>query len=186
MINLIFQVSLTANDMGNLLRREYLDEIEDLSQYLQVDPKSIYRNTEMAFDKLVNFQYNLTIPCALASNGNCSFDDLCSGPCNDNQVIPIFNLIYRNVSQRLHPNFRLTFPTMHLYNDEYYVGEHFAGVDINATTQRIQGVKVGCVFLASELFGTSVLSLRVNITRLLSITIYVGKRMKRMKEGSMN
>lgn len=50
------------------------------------------------------------------------------------QVVPLFNLIYRNASSRLHPNFRLTYPTMHLYNDEYYVGEHFAGVEIDRRT----------------------------------------------------
>uniref|UniRef100_A0A1I7XIZ4 Uncharacterized protein n=1 Tax=Heterorhabditis bacteriophora TaxID=37862 RepID=A0A1I7XIZ4_HETBA len=70
--------------MGNLLRRDYLDDVDSLSNYLQ--------------------------------------------------VIPLFNLIYRNASSRLHPNFRLTYPTMHLYNDEYYVGEHFAGVEIDPNT----------------------------------------------------
>ncbi|CAJ0925369.1 unnamed protein product, partial [Mesorhabditis belari] len=125
------EVSITAHDMGNLLRREHLDSIDALSQYLQ---------------------FNFTVPCAktIKATKNCSFDDLCSGACNDNQVIPIFNLIYRNATQRLHPNFRLTFPTMHLYNDEYYVGEHFAGVQIDRKTNLISHVKVIMLYFRTD------------------------------------
>ncbi|EPB79954.1 patched family protein [Ancylostoma ceylanicum] len=109
-----FRVTITARDMGNLLRRNYFDEVESLSNYLQ---------------------YNFTSDCYLEGKAQCTFADLCSGSsCAENQVVPLFNLIYRNASSRLHPNFRLTFPTMHLYNDEYYVGEHFAGVEIDRNT----------------------------------------------------
>ncbi|RCN39422.1 patched family protein [Ancylostoma caninum] len=86
--------------MGNLLRRNYFDEVESLSNYLQ--------------------------------------------------VVPLFNLIYRNASSRLHPNFRLTFPTMHLYNDEYYVGEHFAGVEIDKNTNVISSVKVVVLYFRTD------------------------------------
>ncbi|VDO23064.1 unnamed protein product [Haemonchus placei] len=90
------EVTITARDMGNLLRKNYFDEVEELSNYLQ--------------------------------------------------VVPLFNLIYRNASSRLHPNFRLTFPTMHLYNDEYYVGEHFAGVKIDKKTNYFISQRCGTVF----------------------------------------
>ncbi|CAD6186807.1 unnamed protein product [Caenorhabditis auriculariae] len=115
------ELTITAKDMENLLRRDYLDGVDSLSEYVQ---------------------YNFTVPCDLNGKTRCSFSDLCSGACNENQVIPLFNLIYRNASSRLHPNFRLTYPTMHLYNDEYYVGEHFGGVEIDAKTNVISRVKV--------------------------------------------
>ncbi|ETN70385.1 patched family protein, partial [Necator americanus] len=108
------EVTITARDFGNLLRRSYFDEVESLSNYLQ---------------------YNFTSECFVEGRKQCTFAELCSGSsCAENQVVPLFNLIYRNVSSRLHPNFRLTYPTMHLYNDEYYVGEHFAGVEIDKNT----------------------------------------------------
>ncbi|GMS80092.1 hypothetical protein PENTCL1PPCAC_2267, partial [Pristionchus entomophagus] len=125
------EVAVTARDMGNVLRREYLDGIVDLTSHLQ---------------------YNFTVPCdiSISPNGQCSFDTLCTGQCNENTVIPIFNLIYRNSSSRLHPNFRLTYPTMHLYNDEFYVGEHFAGVEINKKTSRISSVKVIMLYFRTD------------------------------------
>ncbi|CAJ0569337.1 unnamed protein product, partial [Mesorhabditis spiculigera] len=125
------ELAITAHDMGNLLRREYLDSIDELSQYLQ-------------------FNFTVTCPATIESSGNCSFDSLCSGSCNDNQVVPIFNLIYRNSSRRLHPNFRLTFPTMHLYNDEYYVGEHFAGVKLDPKTNLISDIKVIMLYYRTD------------------------------------
>uniref|UniRef100_A0A0N5AXW8 SSD domain-containing protein n=1 Tax=Syphacia muris TaxID=451379 RepID=A0A0N5AXW8_9BILA len=111
------QLPVTARDDGNLLRDRYLEEVENLSNYLQ---------------------FNFTVPCNLTTSGKCAFRDVCYGPCNDNQVIPIFRFIYRNASQRLHPNFRLTYPTMHIYNDDYYTGENFAGVSVNKKTNRIR------------------------------------------------
>lgn len=125
------EVTITAKDMDNLLRREYLDGVDGIAEFLQ---------------------YNFSVPCA-GVRGNqslCSFNELCSGACNDNQVIPLFNLIYRNESSRLHPNFRLTFPTMHLYNDEYYVGEHFAGVEIDKATNVISKVKVIVLYFRTD------------------------------------
>ncbi|CAB3398104.1 unnamed protein product [Caenorhabditis bovis] len=124
------EVTITAKDMDNLLRRDYLDNVDSLTEYLQ---------------------YNFTVECdGYKSKKECSFQDLCSGQCNDNQVIPLFNLIYRNASSRLHPNFRLTYPTMHLYNDEYYVGEHFAGVKIDPNTQVISRVKVVVLYFRTD------------------------------------
>ncbi|CAI5453366.1 unnamed protein product [Caenorhabditis angaria] len=124
------EVTITAQDMDNLLRRDYLDGVDSLSEYLQ---------------------YNFTVPCdGYLGKEECSFSDLCSGQCNDNQVIPLFNLIYRNASSRLHPNFRLTYPTMHLYNDEYYVGEHFAGVKIDPKTNVISRVKVVVLYFRTD------------------------------------
>ncbi|KAF8385642.1 ptr-16 [Pristionchus pacificus] len=133
------EVAVTARDMGNLLRREYLDGIVDLTSYLQ---------------------YNFTVPCdiSISPNGKCSFDTLCTGQCNENTVIPIFNLIYRNSSSRLHPNFRLTYPTMHLYNDEFYVGEHFAGVKIDKNTNRISSVKVIMLYFRTDKLNEEVAS----------------------------
>uniref|UniRef100_A0A0N4U1D9 SSD domain-containing protein n=1 Tax=Dracunculus medinensis TaxID=318479 RepID=A0A0N4U1D9_DRAME len=116
-----FKVPITSRDEGNLLRDGYLEEVEELSFFIQ---------------------HNLTVQCDLKSSGFCSFQDICSGNCNDNQVIPIFRLIYRNDSRRFHPNFRLTYPTMHIYNDEYYIGEHFAGISVNRTTNRISKIKL--------------------------------------------
>ncbi|CTQ86900.1 SSD domain-containing protein [Caenorhabditis elegans] len=124
--------------MDNLLRRDYLDGVDSLAEYLQ---------------------YNFTVPCSGVRGENkleCSFSDLCSGQCNDNQVIPLFNLIYRNASSRLHPNFRLTYPTMHLYNDEYYVGEHFAGVKIDPNTNVISRVKVVVLYFRTDRQTTEV------------------------------
>ncbi|CAL2043930.1 unnamed protein product [Caenorhabditis brenneri] len=126
------EVTITAKDMDNLLRRDYLDGVDSLAEFLQ---------------------YNFTVPCNGVKGGDkleCSFSDLCSGQCNDNQVIPLFNLIYRNASSRLHPNFRLTYPTMHLYNDEYYVGEHFAGVKIDPKTNVISRVKVVVLYFRTD------------------------------------
>ncbi|EYC06618.1 hypothetical protein Y032_0075g989 [Ancylostoma ceylanicum] len=124
------EVTITARDMGNLLRRNYFDEVESLSNYLQ---------------------YNFTSDCYLEGKAQCTFADLCSGSsCAENQVVPLFNLIYRNASSRLHPNFRLTFPTMHLYNDEYYVGEHFAGVEIDRNTNVISSVKVVVLYFRTD------------------------------------
>ncbi|KIH45172.1 hypothetical protein ANCDUO_24791, partial [Ancylostoma duodenale] len=123
-------VTITARDMGNLLRRNYFDEVESLSNYLQ---------------------YNFTSDCYVEGKARCTFSDLCSGSsCAENQVVPLFNLIYRNASSRLHPNFRLTFPTMHLYNDEYYVGEHFAGVEIDKNTNVISSVKVVVLYFRTD------------------------------------
>ncbi|XGW06923.1 hypothetical protein V3C99_016883, partial [Haemonchus contortus] len=123
-------VTITARDMGNLLRRNYFDEVEELSNYLQ---------------------YNFTAECSLKGKSRCSFADLCTGvSCSENQVVPLFNLIYRNASSRLHPNFRLTFPTMHLYNDEYYVGEHFAGVKIDKKTNVISSVSVVVLYFRTD------------------------------------
>ncbi|CTQ86901.1 SSD domain-containing protein [Caenorhabditis elegans] len=132
------EVTITAKDMDNLLRRDYLDGVDSLAEYLQ---------------------YNFTVPCSGVRGENkleCSFSDLCSGQCNDNQVIPLFNLIYRNASSRLHPNFRLTYPTMHLYNDEYYVGEHFAGVKIDPNTNVISRVKVVVLYFRTDRQTTEV------------------------------
>uniref|UniRef100_A0A8R1DPB4 SSD domain-containing protein n=2 Tax=Caenorhabditis japonica TaxID=281687 RepID=A0A8R1DPB4_CAEJA len=125
------EVTITAKDMDNLLRTDYLDGVDALTEYLQ---------------------YNFTVACDGVKVGKeeCSFSDLCSGQCNDNQVIPLFNLIYRNASSRLHPNFRLTYPTMHLYNDEYYVGEHFAGVKIDPKTNVISRVKVVVLYFRTD------------------------------------
>lgn len=124
------EVTITAQDMGNLLRRNYFDEVESLSNYLQ---------------------YNFTSECLVGDKRRCTFTDLCSGSsCGENQVVPLFNLIYRNASSRLHPNFRLTYPTMHLYNDEYYVGEHFAGVEIDRRTNVISSVKVVVLYFRTD------------------------------------
>ncbi|KAK6758404.1 hypothetical protein RB195_015926 [Necator americanus] len=124
------EVTITARDFGNLLRRSYFDEVESLSNYLQ---------------------YNFTSECFVEGRKQCTFAELCSGSsCAENQVVPLFNLIYRNASSRLHPNFRLTYPTMHLYNDEYYVGEHFAGVEIDKNTNRISSVKVIVLYFRTD------------------------------------
>ncbi|VDD91725.1 unnamed protein product [Enterobius vermicularis] len=120
---------VTARDNENLLRDGYLEEVEDVSNYLQ---------------------FNLTVPCNITASGNCSFRDVCHGACNDNQVIPIFRFIYRNVSQRLHPNFRLTYPTMHIYNDDYYTGENFAGVSVNKKTNRISDIRVIVLYFRTD------------------------------------
>lgn len=141
-----------ALDTGNLLRNGYLEAVEDISNYVM---------------------HNITVPCHMTSSGRCSFRDLCAGPCNDNQAcvcskhtiqsyiyvmqaIPIFSLIYRNQSQRLHPNFRLTYPTMHLYNDEYYVGEHFSGVDIDPRTNRISSIRVIVLYYRTDRQNTAI------------------------------
>ncbi|TKR87382.1 hypothetical protein L596_011787 [Steinernema carpocapsae] len=123
------EVAITAHDAENLLRERYLEEVEGISNYLN---------------------FNFTVPCALTNSGQCSFSQLCTGPCNDNQVIPMFRLIYRNTTQRLHPNFRLTYPTMHLYNDEYYVGEHFSGVDVDPHSQRITAIRVIVLYFRTD------------------------------------
>ncbi|WKY12896.1 hypothetical protein Q1695_004034 [Nippostrongylus brasiliensis] len=124
------EVTITARDMGNLLRRSYFDEVESLANFLQ---------------------YNFTSDCFIDVQTRCTFADLCSGSsCSENQVIPLFNLIYRNASSRLHPNFRLTYPTMHLYNDEYYVGEHFGGVEIDKKTNVISSVKVVVLYFRTD------------------------------------
>ncbi|PAV91436.1 hypothetical protein WR25_06406 isoform G [Diploscapter pachys] len=129
------ELTITAKDFGSLLRPKYLNTVVQLTDFLQ---------------------NNLTVPCdvknttILNQNPNCSWIDLCTGPCNDNEVIPLFHLIYHKRSSRLHPNFRLTYPTMHLYNDEYYVGEHFGGVEINQQTQRISNIKVVVLYFRTD------------------------------------
>ncbi|CAI4225069.1 unnamed protein product [Auanema sp. JU1783] len=124
------ELTITAKDLQNLLRQDYFDEVVSLAEYLQ---------------------YNFTVDCNVKNQKDCSFDNLCSGSsCNENQVIPLFNLIYRNASSRLHPNFRLTFPTMHLYNDEYYVGEHFGGVEIDSKTNVISSVTVVVLYFRTD------------------------------------
>ncbi|KAK0411947.1 hypothetical protein QR680_005936 [Steinernema hermaphroditum] len=122
------EVAITAHDTGNLLREHYLEEVEGISNYLN---------------------YNFTVPCSLTNTGQCSFSQLCTGPCNDNQIIPIFRMIYRNITQRLHPNFRLTYPTIHLYNDDYYVGEHFSGVDVDSR-QRMESIRVVVLYFRTD------------------------------------
>uniref|UniRef100_A0A158P8C5 SSD domain-containing protein n=1 Tax=Angiostrongylus cantonensis TaxID=6313 RepID=A0A158P8C5_ANGCA len=125
------RIAITTRDMGNLLRENYFDEVEALASYLQ---------------------YNFTTDCLIGDEETkCAFAELCSGSsCSENQVIPLFNLIYRNASSRLHPNFRLTYPTMHLYNDEYYVAEHFAGVEIDKNTNVISSVKVVVLYFRTD------------------------------------
>ncbi|KIH49811.1 hypothetical protein ANCDUO_20113, partial [Ancylostoma duodenale] len=39
---------------------------------------------------------------------------------------------------------------MHLYNDEYYVGEHFAGVEIDKNTNVISSVKVVVLYFRTD------------------------------------
>ncbi|PAV91531.1 hypothetical protein WR25_24572 [Diploscapter pachys] len=39
---------------------------------------------------------------------------------------------------------------MHLYNDEYYVGEHFGGVEINEQTQRISNIRVVVLYFRTD------------------------------------
>uniref|UniRef100_A0A1I7Y8Y4 SSD domain-containing protein n=1 Tax=Steinernema glaseri TaxID=37863 RepID=A0A1I7Y8Y4_9BILA len=108
------EVAITARDMGNLLRDGYLEEVEGLSNYLN---------------------HNFTVPCphSLSPTGECSFTDLCTGPCNENQIVPLFRNNYRDPNRRRHPNFRLTYPTMRVYNEDIYVGENFAGVDVDSS-----------------------------------------------------
>ncbi|VDM50550.1 unnamed protein product, partial [Toxocara canis] len=59
------ELPITSQDSGNLLRDGYLEKVEEIADFLQ---------------------FNLSIPCSLNKSGRCSFRDLCSGPCNDNQV----------------------------------------------------------------------------------------------------
>ncbi|KAK6042044.1 hypothetical protein COOONC_20452 [Cooperia oncophora] len=39
---------------------------------------------------------------------------------------------------------------MHLYNDEYYVGEHFGGVKIDKKTNVISSVKVVVLYFRTD------------------------------------
>jgi hypothetical protein len=66
------ELPVMAHDTGNLLRNGYLEAVEDISNYIM---------------------HNLTVPCdelKLSNGGRCSFRDLCTGPCNDNQVSNIY------------------------------------------------------------------------------------------------
>lgn len=64
------QVPVTARDTGDLLRPGYLEAVNSLADYLL---------------------FNFTVPCGdddveESQEIRCSFDDLCEGQCNDNQV----------------------------------------------------------------------------------------------------
>uniref|UniRef100_A0A914WR29 SSD domain-containing protein n=1 Tax=Plectus sambesii TaxID=2011161 RepID=A0A914WR29_9BILA len=124
------EVPVTARDTGNLLRPNYLEAVESLASYLL---------------------FNFTVPCNVDNQTLCSFDDLCVGKCNDNQIVPIFTLLYRNKTQRNHPNFRLTYPTMYLYNDEYYVGEQFSGVDVDQRTNVINSIRLIVLYFRTDM-----------------------------------
>lgn len=60
------QLTISAHDLGNLLRKEIFDDVVSLADFLQ---------------------YNFTVVCDVGNRNECSFDNLCAGStCTENQV----------------------------------------------------------------------------------------------------